>query len=116
MHRAMYYAAAVFGVYMVLTHWAHSTELKFNTQDFAPFSYARDGVVSGPAADIIRAVCSDMQITCSFKLLPWSRAQQEVQEGIAHGMFVIGWNEERAKWLYFSPPHLADRVRLFCAG
>jgi len=58
MHRAVYYAVAVLGVYVSLTSWAHSTELRFNTQDFAPFSYARDGVVAGPAADLIRAVCS----------------------------------------------------------
>lgn len=113
MHRAVYYAVAVLGVYVSLISWAHSTELRFNTQDFAPFSYARDGVVAGPAADLIRAVCSAMQITCSFKLLPWSRAQQEVREGIAHGMFVIGWNEERAKWLYFSPPILQTEYGFF---
>ena len=32
----------------------HGAELKFNTQDFAPFNYQIDGVVSGPAAEMIR--------------------------------------------------------------
>ncbi len=54
-------------------------ELKFNTQDFAPFNYEIDGVVSGPATDIIRRVCQEMDITCTFKLLPWKRAQDEVR-------------------------------------
>jgi hypothetical protein len=38
-------------------------------QDFAPFNYEVGGVVSGPAADIIRKICSDIKIVCSFNLL-----------------------------------------------
>jgi hypothetical protein len=33
-----------------------ASELIFNTQDFAPFNYEVNGVVSGPAADVIRRV------------------------------------------------------------
>ena len=101
------------GMCLILAGRVHGTELRFNTQDFAPFNYAIEGAVSGPAVDIIRAVCNDMQITCSFKLLSWRRAQEEVREGKANGMFVIGWNEERAKWLYFSPPILNTEYGFF---
>ena len=48
-----------------------------------------------------------------LRSLPWRRAQQEVQEGKAHGMFVIGWNAERAKWLHFSPPLLDTEYGFF---
>ena len=88
-------------------------ELKFNTQDFAPFNYEVGGVVSGPAADIIRKICSELKFECSLHLLPWRRAQDEVANGIAHGLFVIGWNEERAKSLYFSPPILNTEYGFF---
>jgi polar amino acid transport system substrate-binding protein len=94
----------LFGIWALYVTSASGAELTFNTQDFAPFNYAVNGVVSGPAADIIRKVCAEMKIDCPMKLLPWRRAQQEVQEGKINGMFVIGWNAERAKWLYFSPP------------
>ena len=90
-----------------------ASELIFNTQDFAPFSYEVNGVVSGPAADVIRRVCTDMKIDCPMRLLPWRRAQQEVVEGKAHAMFVIGWNAERAKWLSFSPPLLNTEYGFF---
>ena len=90
-----------------------TAELILNTQDFAPFNYAVNGVVSGPAADIIRRVCADMKVECPMRLLPWRRAQQEVEEGKAHGMFVIGWNAERAKWLHFSPPLLNTEYGFF---
>jgi polar amino acid transport system substrate-binding protein len=77
-------------------------DLVFNTQNFSPFSYKKDGVVSGPVAEIIRGVCYEMNVNCHFKLLEWSEAQQEVKDEKAHAMFVIGWNKKRAKWLHFS--------------
>jgi polar amino acid transport system substrate-binding protein len=92
---------------------ASGADLKLNTQDFAPFNYEVNGVVSGPAADIIRKICSDMKIDCSLHLLPWRRAQEEVRNGTAHGMFVIGWNEERAQWLHFSPAILNTEYGFF---
>ena len=90
-----------------------AAELVFNTQDFAPFNYQIDGVVSGPAAEIIRQVCQEMEITCTFQLLPWKRAQEEVRAGKANAMFVIGWNEKRAKWLHFSPPIMNTEYGFF---
>ena len=48
-----------------------------------------------------------------MRLLPWRRAQQEVEEGKAQGMFVIGWNAERAKWLHFSPALLITEYGFF---
>ncbi|MCP3922430.1 MAG: amino acid ABC transporter substrate-binding protein [Desulfobacterales bacterium] len=96
-------AALVICAFLLFATSVTGTELKFTTQDFSPFSYKTKGVVSGPAADIIRKICKEMKIKCSFRLLPWTRAQIEVKKGKANGMFVIGWNKERAKWLYFTP-------------
>lgn len=92
---------------------AISVELKFNTQDFAPFSYMKNGLVSGPAVDIIRDICTDIKVNYSFKLLPWRRAQKEVENGDANAMFLIGWNKKRSKWLYFSPPVLDTEYGFF---
>ncbi len=100
-------------IVLVITGVAQAVELKFNTQDFGPFNYAIDGKVSGPAAELIRKVCDEMDITCTFRLLAWKRAQAEVKLGKAHGMFVIGWNEARAKWLYFTPPILYTEYGFF---
>ena len=90
-----------------------SQELKFTTQDFPPFSYRINGAVSGPAVDIIRRVCTEMNAQCSFRLLPWARAQKEVRNGDANGMFVIGWNERRAEWVHFSPPIMKTEYGFF---
>jgi polar amino acid transport system substrate-binding protein len=98
---------------LLFAGFATGAELKFNTQDFAPFSYDSGGIVSGPAADIIRRICSEVKIDCSMQLLPWARAQDEVRNGKAHGIFVVGWNEELSKWLYFSPPILNSEYGFF---
>jgi polar amino acid transport system substrate-binding protein len=108
-----FYLALAFSALLLPIGFASGAELKLNTQDFAPFNYEVNGVVSGPAADIIRKICSEMKIDCSMHLLPWRRAQDEVANGTAQGLFVIGWNEERAKTLYFSPPILNTEYGFF---
>ena len=110
--KAVFVGLALAG-FLLFIGFASGSELKFNTQDFAPFNYEVGGVVSGPAADIIRRICSEIKIDCSFNLLPWARAQEGVANGTAHGLFVIGWNEERAKTLYFSPPILNTEYGFF---
>jgi polar amino acid transport system substrate-binding protein len=111
--KKLVYFVIVFGGCWLFAGLTSGAELNFNTQDFAPFNYEVGGVVSGPAADIIRKICSDIKIVCSFNLLPWGRAQEEVRNGIAQGIFVVGWNEERAQWLYFSPPILNSEYGFF---
>ncbi len=90
-----------------------SQALSFTTQDFPPFSYTINGAVSGPAVDIIRRVCQEIKTNCSFRLLPWSRAQQQVRDGKANGMFVIGWNKKRSKWVHFTPPIMNTEYGIF---
>jgi polar amino acid transport system substrate-binding protein len=92
---------------------ANGAELKFNTQDFAPYSFDVGGSVSGPGVEIISQACAKIDVKCSFALLPWGRAQKEVKAGKAHGMFVIGWNKARHKWVHFSPPILKAEYGFF---
>ena len=53
-----------------------SADLKFNTQDFAPFSYAIDGIVSGPVVEIIAETCKEIEINCTYNLMMWKTAQR----------------------------------------
>jgi polar amino acid transport system substrate-binding protein len=98
---------------LLLASSAQAAELKFEFSDFAPFHYLRDGVVVGPAVELVSKVCAEAHIECSFKVLPWRRAQNDVRQGKAHGAFVIGWNEARAKWLHFSPPIVRTEFGFF---
>ena len=94
-------------------HAAGALELTLNTQEFAPFHYTIDGGPAGPGVEIVKRVCAEMHATCTVKVLPWRRAQDEVQSGKADGMFLIGWNEKRAKWVHFSPPVLSTEYGFF---
>lgn len=80
------------------------SKLRFVTLEFSPFVYALDGVVSGPGAEVIAAVCKRMNVTCSFTLYPWRRAQMLVKAGEAEAMMVVGRNPKREEWVRFSPP------------
>jgi len=82
---------------------AQAVELKFNTQDFPPFSYETNGVVSGPVADVIAEACKSMNAQCTSTLYPWTRAQELLKTGKANAMYPIGRSAEREQWLHFSP-------------
>ncbi len=94
--KTLSYLVIVLGVCFSFAGFTNGAELKFNTQDFAPFNYEVGVVVSGPVADIIRKICSEMKIDCLMHLLPWRGAQEEVANGIAQGLFTIVWPEELA--------------------
>ncbi len=97
----------------LFSSFAFGVELKFNSQDFPPFSYNENGKVAGPVAEIINRVCKETGDTAIMKIYPWRRAQDKVKKGIANAMFVIGWNKERSKWLYFSYPILETEYGFF---
>lgn len=91
--------------------------LIFNTQDFAPFHYKLPGFggsVFGPIAHVVWRVCLEAEINCQIKLYDdWPKAQQDVRDGEAHGLFVIGWNSERAAYLFPSSPLVTSEYGLF---
>ncbi|MEH6651884.1 MAG: transporter substrate-binding domain-containing protein [Motiliproteus sp.] len=96
----------------------HQTQspVQFVTQHFPPFSYLEQGQVAGPARALIDLVCQQMGITCQHQLLPWGRAQRLVQKGELDGLYLIGWNPERSKDLYFSVPLLSTEYGFFVRG
>lgn len=82
--------------------------LVFVTQHFPPYSTAErfgdEGLAGGPVADIIGQACQRMKVHCVVRRLPWARAQQQVRDGRADGIFLIGRSPEREAWLHFCPP------------
>lgn len=91
-------------------------KLRFVTLEFSPFVYIDNGIVSGPGADVITAVCGHMNVTCVYELYPWRRAQKLVKEGKAVGMMVVGRNKRREEWVRFSPPVFQTEYGFFVAA
>ena len=95
---------------------ANETKLLFNTQEFKPFNYKKDMEAVGPVVQIIKKVCAKMGIKCEFKVLPWRRAQKEVELEVADALFVVGKNIKRQEWLYFSHPIIKTEYGFFVSN
>jgi polar amino acid transport system substrate-binding protein len=87
--------------------------LSFTTQSLEPFSYHSATGAAGPSVDIVNTICDEMKADCIVDLYPWRRAYYEVQRGRANGIFFIGKNPEREKWLMFSPPIVLTEYGFF---
>ncbi|MDC7217924.1 MAG: transporter substrate-binding domain-containing protein [Spirochaetales bacterium] len=91
--------------------------ISFATQDFYPFSYKKDGKIVGPGAEIIRTACKNINTDCTLCIQPWRRSIAMTQKGLAHAIFMVGWNKERTKWLTFSPAIMKTEYGFFeCSG
>lgn len=82
----------------------HAGGLRFVTQDFSPYVSNVDGVISGPATEIVQEVCATADLDCRIEMYPWGRALELVKTGKANALFVLAKNKERDEWLTFSPP------------
>ena len=95
---------------------AEAETVRFVTQHFPPFSYLQQGQVEGPARALIDKACELLEQRCEHQLLPWERAQKRLQLGHAEGMYVIGWNPQRAEQYRFSIPLLSTEYGFFVRG
>jgi polar amino acid transport system substrate-binding protein len=87
--------------------------LHFVTEPFPPFNYVEDGVVAGPTAKIVRTVCAQIKIECTFEILPWRRAILLTQQGKVDGIFSIVSTPERTRMFYLSTPFVETAYSLY---
>ncbi|MEM7176316.1 MAG: transporter substrate-binding domain-containing protein [Pseudomonadota bacterium] len=92
------------------------TRLRFVTLDFAPFSYLEDGIVAGPGRELVDDICERIAIECSFDAVPWRRALELMRSDAVDAMMPIGFNEDRARWLDYSPPMFATEYGFFVSA
>jgi len=91
--------------------------LTLSTSDLPPFSMRLpNGEIGGPFIEVVRDVCAEMNEECKFELLPNKRLKYVVRNGETDAGFPYGWNEERAKYLYYSIPFLQTEYGLFVSG
>jgi len=96
-----------------LNVYANKLVLRFNTDEFAPFTYFEKGKAAGPVVDIVNYACEKLDITCVHEVLPWRRATQEIKDGKADGLYVVGKNKSRESWLHFSHPVITTQYGFF---
>jgi polar amino acid transport system substrate-binding protein len=103
----------IFACIQASTSPLFAIHLSFTTQNLEPFSYQSNTGPAGPSVDIARAICDEMQADCIIDLYPWRRAYYEVKRARANGIFFIGKNPAREKWLKFSPPIVQTEYGFF---
>ncbi|RTR37235.1 transporter substrate-binding domain-containing protein [Shewanella canadensis] len=79
--------------------------LKIVCHEFAPFSFQDVNQTTGILVEIAQIACRSWEDGCEIELLPNRRAKQTFNHGLANGHF-MGWNEDRAKSIWFSIPLL----------
>lgn len=75
-----------------------------NTANVPPFHYAQDGKVVGLVPPVLECVLTKMKQPYQVRVLPWIRAQKEVEEGTAQGFFTANKNAARDRYATASDP------------
>ena len=70
--------------------------IALNTHDLFPYgSYQPDGSFSGVAYDVVDCALTKLDIDLNLKVVPWRRAQLEVENGDSDGFFAGSQNNHR---------------------
>jgi polar amino acid transport system substrate-binding protein len=74
------------------------------TEDFPPFQNLYNGTIQGPMYSIMRQICKEAKLQCTFELLAWKDAYKQAVDGDADVVFSILLEvPERADLFYLSP-------------
>ncbi|MCP4323723.1 MAG: transporter substrate-binding domain-containing protein [Alteromonadales bacterium] len=96
-------------VFMLIASLAQASsqdKITISYHNFPPFSYQHNKQAKGSMIDLIDKVCENAQLSCDYKFYPNRRAKNHMAAGIVTGNIPLGWNEERAKTMWFSVPLL----------
>jgi PAS domain S-box-containing protein len=95
----------------------HSDTLLFlGNKNLAPVVYLDDGIPSGVAVDIVRALAEHLSQPVEIKAMDWSEAQMLVARGEADALIQINPTEERKKIYDFSDTLLESQFCIFTAA
>ena len=82
--------------------------------DYAPYSYIKDGEPKGVYVRIIQAAFDKMpEYNVKFRMIAWKRSIALVKKGKAIGFFPPYYSKERTAWTKFSEPILAEKSNIF---
>lgn len=68
---------------------AAALELQFVTMHFPPYVEQEQGAPRGSLVRLLQGVCGQLRWNCRVTVLPWRRAQGEIERGEADGAFPL---------------------------
>ncbi|GGX66618.1 substrate-binding periplasmic protein [Saccharospirillum salsuginis] len=75
--------------------WLEPPVLKVVTTPFPPYVVDYEGLVAGPATEVVREVCQRAGVRCEFHALPWARSYHLAQTEPDTLIYSMSRNAER---------------------
>ena len=83
---------------------AFAQPVRIVTEDFPPFQTLHNSTIQGPMYSVMRQICKEAKLQCTFELLAWKDAYKQAVEGDADVVFSILLEvPERADLFFLSP-------------
>jgi len=80
------------------------------TDEWAPYVFRENNVVTGFDYEVVMAVLSTMGYEVDFQIIPWKRCIYMINHQQADAILDIGLNEERKKTMYFPEVKLSESL------
>ena len=90
-----------------------SAKISFSYEDFAPFSYQKEGWAQGIMIELTKLICIEMKQQCEFNYYPNERAKDYMAKGLFHGKLPLDWIVSRKEWIHFSVPFVTTSYSFF---
>jgi len=92
----------------------HKEQLKLVTLHNPPLAYEENGQLTGAIVEVVKEVVKRTGRKVLISMMPWKRAQREVELGRQDGVFNTGNTAWRREWAYFNDDVLfAESYALF---
>lgn len=83
---------------------AFAQPVRIVTEDFPPFQTLQNSSIQGPMYSVMRQICKEAKLDCTFELMAWKDTYKQAVEGDADVVFSILLEvPERADLFYLSP-------------
>lgn len=83
------------------------TELLIGSElDYPPYAtVTKEGEAGGFSVDLMKAVCAEMNIRCSFVVRPWATLKENLKNGEIDALPLVSYSVEREAVYDFTVPH-----------
>ncbi len=111
LHRILPYLSRF--IALPLTYFAmqgvHASEpLHLVTASLPPFSFEENGQARGIAVDLVKEAFARLRKPVNISYLPMTRAQTEMANGKADGVFPLAYKEERLSYIVYPKEKLVE--------
>lgn len=83
------------------------------TEDFPPFQTLSNGSIQGPMYSVMRQICKEASLQCTFELMAWKDAYKLAVDGDADVVFSILLEVPEREALFFLSPSIVNTTYSF---